>query len=323
MRRLAIALLVPLLVAGCLGIGDEGEAEPERQQHAVATDDTGGLEGIVTNAAIEPIPEAEVLLIETGETTTTSVDGSYALSELTPATYTLHVAKDGYQTHEDTVSITQGEITVADIVLTEERSTEAYTQTLDMKGFFECGFAAGYDASAAPAPLNESGGLISSPTCATVNSLTGNATNDRFDHYYQLDPPIRSMIVETDWDPGAGSLSDSLWVDIVPQNFHCGNITMCEFSFLDHWGESPLRGEVGLDRFEHVQGYFHQQCDEGADEYCGYEFFEDGWDLWIRVYPRWECQPAGPQACVMFQQEFTHYITAFYHEPAPEGYSAL
>ncbi len=323
MRRLVIALLVPLLLAGCLGIGDEDDSEPERQQHAVATHDRGGLEGIITNAAVEAVAEADVRLVELDEHTTTSVDGSYAFSEIMPGTYTLNVTKDGYQTHQERVDITQGEVTVVDLILSEERSTEAYTQTIDMTGFFECGGAAGYDLSAAPAPLNMSGGIISSPTCATVNALTGNATNDRFDHYYQLDPPIQSMIVETDWDPGTGSLSDSLWVDIVPQNFHCGNITMCEFSFLDHWGESPLRGEVNLERFEHVQDYFHEQCDDGADAYCGYEFFEEGWDLWIRVYPRWECQPAGPQACVLLQQEFTHFVTAFYHDPAPDGYSAL
>lgn len=323
MRRVVLVLLVPLLVAGCIGIGDEDDTQPERQEHAVVTDDTGGLEGIVTNAAVEAIQDAEILLVETGDRTTTAGDGSYAISEITPGTHTIHITKEGYQPHEDTVEITQGDVTLVDIVLTEERSTDAYTQTLDMTGFFECGFAAGYDASAAPAPLNMSGGLISSPTCATINALTGNATNDRFDHYYQLDPPIRSMIVETDWDPGVGSLSDSLWVDVVPQNFHCGNITMCEFSFLDHWGESPLRGEVNHERFQHVQETFYDRCDEGEDAYCSYEFFEDGWDLWIRVYPRWECQPAGPQACALLQQEFTHYVTAFYHEPAPEGYSVL
>ncbi len=322
MHRVALVLLAALLAAGCIGLGGDEDA-PDQQQHAVATDDTGGIQGIVTTPAVEPIHQAEVSLQETRETTQTAADGSYAFSEVPPGTYTLRFEADGYQGHEERIDVQATEIRTLDVVLAEVRDTQAYTQTLDLTGFFECGFAAGYNASAAPAPLNESGGLISFPLCNTVNDLTGNATNDRFDHFYQLDPPIQTMIVETDWEPSTGSLSDQLWVDIVPEGFHCGDITVCEWSFLDHWGQNPLRGEVDRDRFEHVQTYFDDACEDDQDEYCGHDFFQDGWDLWIRVYPRWECQPAGPQACVLVQQEFTHVITAFYHEPAPDGYSAL
>lgn len=323
--RLHVAVLavmtVLVLTAGCLGGSEDDEAV--QQKEATVTEDTGGIEGLVTNPAVEPIPDAELTLVEIGATTTTADDGSYAFSELEPASYALEVNASGYKGTRETVDVSAGEIATVDLVLSQERSTDGFTQTLELNGFFECGFAAGYDASAAPPPANSSSGLISYPVCAQVNSATGNSTNDRFEHYFASEANLQTLVAETMWEPGAGSLSDQLWVDIVPEGFHCGDITMCEWSLLDHWGENPLQGRVDRERLEHVQEYFDQQCEEGEDEWCGYDFDANGWNLWIRVYPRWECQPAGPQACVLAQQEFSHVVTMFHNEPAPADYSAI
>lgn len=324
MRWLAVPIVLALVTAGCLGIGgDDGSDEPVQKARAVVTDDTGGIQGVVTDAAVQPIEGATVEIQELSTSTTTAEDGSYAFSELQPATYTLTVTSDEHLSQEKTVDVTAGEVATVDIVLTRQAAQDPFTQSFELKGFFECGFAAGYDLSPAPAPANMSGGLISSPTCNTLNSASGNATNDRFDHFFTLEGPIRSLVVETTWEPSVGALSDQLWVDIVPQGFHCGNITMCEWSLIDHWGPSPLTGHINNTTFQQEQAYFDRRCENGVDEWCGYDFREDGWPLWIRVYARWECTPAGAQACVLAQQEFTHILTAFYHEPAPEGFTAL
>lgn len=321
MRLHVLALAVLVLTAGCLtGSDDE---DPVQRQQAQVTEDTGGIEGLITNPAIEPIAEATVTIPSIEASTTTAQDGSYAFSELEPDTYTLEVNASGYKGTRETVDVRAGEVSTADLVLSEERSVEGYTQTLELTGFFECGAAAGFNLSAAPAPANQSSGLISSPTCGTINDVSGNSTNDRFEHYFSTEANLQTLVAETTWEPSAESLSDQLWVDIVPEGFHCGSIQMCEWSLLDHWGENPLHGRVDEARLDQVQEHFDQQCAQGEDEWCGYDFDAEGWDLWIRVYPRWECQPAGPQACVLAQQEFSHVVTMFYNEPAPEEFTAL
>jgi hypothetical protein len=326
MRRTRVAVLglavVGLaLVGGCLS--DDGSSDENRLETAQATEDTGGLEGLVTDPAIEPIEGAQVRLPQLDASTTTAEDGSFAFSELEPGSYTLVANATGHQASERTVDVVAGEVRAVDLVLAQRNVQEPYRQTFELAGFFECGFAAGASTEPAPPPANTSQGLISSPTCATVNSLSGNATNDRFDHYFGIEPNVETMVVETEWEPSAGSLSDQLWVDVVPEGHHCGSITMCNWSLLDHWGESTLVGRVNSERFEHVQQHFDDRCEEGEDEACGLDFAEEGWPLWIRVYPRWECQPAGAQACVLLQQDFRHVVTSFHHEPAPEGYTAL
>lgn len=324
MRWEASLLVAMLLTAGCLGLASEEASEPVQKARAEASEDTGGIEGVITDAAVQPIPSANVTIAELSKTSAAASDGSYAFSNLAPATYTLRVNATGYLGQEKTVDVTAGTVETVDFVLSKISSKEPFTQQFELKGFFECGFGAGYDLSAAPPPANMSGGIISWPTCNTVNSGLGqNATNDQFDHRFELEPPIRSLVVETTWEPSTGNLAEQMWVDVVPQGFHCGNITTCEWSLIDHWGPSPLTGTVNNTTFHEEQAYFDRRCENGVDEWCGYDFYEEGWPLWIRTWVRWECQPAGPQACVLVQQPFTHIVTAFYNQPAPDGFTAL
>lgn len=323
MRWTGVVLALVLATAGCLSSGGS-EGEPVRQAKADVTEATGGIEGTVTDEAVQPVANATLRVTETGRTATTEPDGSFAFSTVQPGSYTLTVNASGFVSAQQEVRVEAGEVSTVEIVLARVASEDAFTQTLELKGFFECGFGAGYDLSAAPPPANASGGLISWSTCATVNDQLGeNATNDRFDHRFTLEPALTELVVETTWEPSAGSLSDMLWVDLVPQGHHCGNITTCEWSLLDHWGSSPLVGTVNETRLEAEQAYFDRRCGNDVDRFCGYNFAEDGWPLWIRTWARWECQPAGPQACLLIQQPFTHVATAFYNQPAPEGYSAL
>lgn len=322
MRAALLALcLLAVPLTGCFG--SDGGDERILKARAEVGSDVGAIQGVVTDAAIQPVVGANLTLSELSRTTRTLDDGSYAFSNLVPGTYTLLVQAEGLVSRSETVSVTANRVTVLDLVLARLFTEEAFTQAWELAGFFECGFAVGLNLSAAPAPANVSTGILSYPVCAEVNDQLGNTTNDRWSHFFDLEPPIESLVVETVWDPSVGSLSDQIWVDMVPQGFHCGSIVMCDWSLIDHWGPSPLQGRVDVDRFESVQEHFHTSCTEGEDEWCGYNFFDTGWPLWIRVYPRWECQPVGPQGCIMVQQSFEHVLTAFYNTPAPEGFTAL
>ena len=321
MRALAVALLlltVPLV--GCLG-GDGDE--PVRKARADVSSDLGGIEGLVTDTAIQPVIGANVTIVETNETTRTQEDGSFAFSNVQPGRYELAVSARGYVSSVQEVVVRADEVAIAEYVLATLFTVEPFTQQWELAGFFECGFGAGYNLSAAPAPANLSGGIITIAVCAVINDEANNATNDRFNHVIDAEAPLDTLIVETVWQSGLGGFSDQLWVDVVPEPHPCGSIVTCEWTYLDHWGPSPLRGQVDRDRFEHVQAWYDEQCAEGEDTWCNYAMTEDGWPLMVRVFPRWECTPAGPQSCLLLQQSFTHYVSAFYNAPAPAGFSAI
>lgn len=314
---LALVLLTPALL-GCLGGDDDAGGESLQKARASVTASLGGIEGTVTDGAIQPIEAATVTLLGVNRTTETESDGSFAFSEVEPGTYTISFELDGFVPTTKDTEVKAGRIAFVDVILAQRFTEEPFTQELELAGFFECGFAAGVHI---PPPANISSGIISYPVCGDVNDRANNATNDRFEHFFELEAPVHTVIIETHWQPGTGGFSDQLWVDMVPQGFHCGSISTCNWSFIDHWGPNPLTGRIDQAKFQEVQDFFIEQCEDGEDEWCGYSFFDEGWPLWLRVYPRWECQPAGLQTCVLLQQDFTHLVTAFYNAPAPEGYS--
>lgn len=318
MRPIPLAMIALLVTAGCLGLGgDDASEEPLRKARAEVSEDTGGIEGVVTDPAVQPIEGAQVTLEELGETVESESDGSFAFSTVPPATYTLTVNASGFVATEKTLSVQANDVTRLDVILAHTVSEDAYTQTWELTGFFECGVAAGLNLSAA----GEGTIARSFRLCGSVASLSENATNDRSDHTWSADAPIETFVFETQWDAGNTGFADSLWVDVIIDPIHCGNY--CNWTVLDMNGPSPLQSRIDRGRFENISAYFEEACEEGEDQFCGYNFWDNGWPLWSRVYPRWECQPTPAQACAPIQQEYKHFVTAFYNAPAPDGYSLL
>lgn len=78
---------------------------------------TGGISGTVTNGKGEPIPTANVLLVEISKGTATNLQGKYSIKDIEVGTYTLRVSFVGYDTYEKKVTIESGEATVHDVTL--------------------------------------------------------------------------------------------------------------------------------------------------------------------------------------------------------------
>jgi len=86
-------------------------------------------------------------------------------------------------------------------------------------------------------------------------------------------------------------------------------------------GPSPIQLELGPSTWENLTTGFEEQCEEGNDPYCGYNWEADGYPFQTRVFPAWQCASEKGGGCAVAQQPFTHFITGFYNQPAPEGYS--
>lgn len=315
MRAATLALLLGLtLLAGCIG-GNEDDEDNLLEQRAEVTDDEGGVEGIITNEAVEAIAEANVRLKGTTEETQTGTDGSFALSRITPGEHTLVIEADGYLSTERSITIAPGDVTVLDLILTRVPSEEAYSVEQELVGFLECGVGWGTDPNPVPGVTSNAVAL-----CWVPNIAFENSTNDRFIHFFQLDPPIETLVYELTWDSQEAALSTNLEIE----DFH---FTDEGTLFQDH-GSPPITTRLDRGLFEKTDRAFQDRCEgangtEQSDAYCGYNFFDDGWPMQTRVFAASSCQDTPARVCPLIQERFRHVVTAFYHEPAPEGFSQL
>lgn len=94
--RLGLLVAAMLLTSGCLGSFSGDETEPIQENEAQVSQRTGGVQGVVTDEAIQAVVDANVTLVETGKTVQTGSDGSYALSRIDPGGYTLRVEHPDY-----------------------------------------------------------------------------------------------------------------------------------------------------------------------------------------------------------------------------------
>lgn len=323
---LALLLLAAPLLAGCLGFGgdDAGDATVQKQQADVSSN-TGGIQGVVTDTAVQPIEGANVTLIEADKTTQTASDGSYAFSNLQPGTYTVSVKAAGFISTQNETQVSAGQATNVDFLLTHLESDEAYTQTIEFNAFFECGVGVGWNVSQAPeppGPVDPRTFGVTWATCATLN-LQGNTTNDDFLETVDLEAPIHTLVWEATWDTSGNQLADHLWftADIDGfANLTGGNATVAE----DTSADSPWLTRVNKTHFDGMSTFFQNRCESGSDDgdrYCGYNFRDNGWPVVVRTFTATDCAPAPASACAPVQVEVNHVWSAFYNAPAPEDYS--
>ena len=311
---LSLILLLALLpLAGCVG-GSGDENEPLRQQRAEVTEISGGIEGVVTDDAVQPVEGANVTIEETGALTRTASDGSYAFSRVLPGTYTLTVRAPGFVSTQETVSVRADEAAVVDLLLAHLFTQDAYQQTLEIAGFMECGL--GWRIPV-PEPAPQLVRRSALAACGAVNGLVlENATNDRFIHRLALDPPLDTLVYEMAWPGEAGPLGGThLWsiLDVEPVFNSNGS------RIISKKGPSPLHVVVTADQWTELEGNLTTRCDEGEDAWC-LNVRDDGWPFLLRVFADSDCVSEVASACVIYQQRFDHVLSAFYNGPAPADY---
>jgi hypothetical protein len=311
------ALMVAIaLVAGCVGVDARDEVATITRARADVSTSLGGVEGTVVDEAIQPITEASVTLLETGDALRTRDDGSFAFSLVRPGTYTLVVNATGFVPASGTVQVRAGSVAVYDLVLAQLASTEAYSQVLELAGFFECGVEVGWNVSLIPEPWNDLyAGLAA---CALPNSyVQGNTTNDRFLHTFELEAPLDTLVYEMVWDPAT---QFSQWMTTRMEVYGFENDEVGTVFRVQ--GPSPIRLDLDRSAWRQLDEDFRNGCRDGHDRFCDHAFWDEGWDLQTRVFPAWQCASEAGGGCVALQQDFTHYVSAFYNAPAPDGYSA-
>lgn len=315
----ALLLAAPLLT-GCLGLGgdDGGTDEQVQKQRANVDERAGGIEGVVTDDAVQPVVGANVTLVETDETVTTASDGSFAFSLVSPGTYTVSVKAPGFVSSKDEVTVSASQVQAVDFLLTHLVSEQAFTQQFEFNAFIECALGAGVNLSAAGAGT----GGVTWAACSTVN-VEGNTTNDRFIDTIELEPPIETVVWEATWDPSGNAAGDNLWFTSQVQGFADVLAGPNETFYEDISVPSPFHARIDKPVFQNVSEHFQAQCEEGSDQYCGYNFWDRGWPMTVRVFTAYDCLPTPASLCAPLQMEVNNVFTAFYNQPAPDGFSVL
>lgn len=81
----------------------------------------GSIAGFVTEApaGTEPISGVTVSILSSGQSTTTSTDGSFSFRDMDPGTYSLQFTKTGYTTVKRSVFVVAGQMTQCDIQMSK------------------------------------------------------------------------------------------------------------------------------------------------------------------------------------------------------------
>lgn len=319
---LLAALLLAAPMAGCLGFGgeDTSDEDVDMKNRAQVTEDTGGIQGVVTDPAIQPIEGATITIQELSQSTETADDGSFAFSELPPGTYTLKLEAEGFLSTERDVDVTANEVQTTDIVLTNRPSLTPYSQQVEFKGFVECSVAT-------PAVLVA--------VCAIPNSLlefvvgeNSTATNDKFLFTFPIEEDPWQMISEVQWDANQ-PLGESLSMSVEPDGLP--NDGKTEFGGIR--GNSPLLVNTDRERFAEVDTNTTAVCEEekdpessisaSRDAYCNRAFIDEGGNVMVRLFvSNTDLTGQGvPTGGLAVQQDYDLVVTTFYHAPACEDYS--
>lgn len=317
---LVALLLVTPLLTGCLGLGgdDGGTGEEVQKQRADVDEQAGGIEGVVTDDAIQPVVGANVTLVETDETVRTASDGSFAFSLVAPGTYTVSVKAPGFVSAKDEVTVSANQAAAVDFIMTHLVSQQAFTQQFEFTAFIECALGAGVNLSVAGGGT----GGVTWATCSTLN-LDGNTTNDRFLDTIELEAPIETLVWEATWDPSGNTAGQNLWFTSQVEGFAGVLAGPNETFYEDISVEPPLHARVDKPVFQNVSEHFQAECEEGSDAHCGYNFWDRGWPITIRVFTAYDCLPTPVSGCAPIQMQVDNVFTAFYNTPAPDGYSVL
>ncbi len=292
----AVLTLTTFALAGCSdGGGPATDAADDFQDlDLVATDETGVIRGVVIDASITPVPNADVAVERPGAeplTALTGADGLFGFDGLAPGSYFVKVQKAGYFDAQQSVEVVPD---VADppavrILLELNEATRPYVQTLVFEGFMECGLTS-------PA--------VGVSLCGLVNSVgeiggAPNATNEDSQVRYPLDRAPTWTQSEMVWE-STQAFGDEL--ALLYSYGDCGEGFYCDH---ESRGTSPVLLTANATMSQTL-------------------FDEEAGELYIRVFTDDVDATAVPGylsgSGITFEQSFTIYTHVFYGYQPPEGW---
>lgn len=300
-----LSLLVPALLAGCLG-GDGGGPkepgdDPDVPDDPIVTARTGAVTGYVLDVAFAPIIGATVTVTETGANVTSDESGAYTINDLEPKSYTLVANHSAYRPKAKPIVIVAGEVSREQFLLEQLPQVEPRMALLEpFQGYIECATS-------------------STGRCVP----TGQNGNHRPSGTFVIEPGLTAVLYEMTWSNQQGvGLND----DGSRTGSGGGMRLQVSWSGNNGGGGNP---EASGYNGETLRVYLvREQTAEGMRIFCR-EGCQAG-DL-DRASSDWPDKAGltmsfvgGPNSPnVVMQRPFTVHMTAWYNSLKEEGYSAV
>jgi Carboxypeptidase regulatory-like domain len=296
-RNLLPAVLVAaLLMAGC---SDPGKATTEAPG-AVVTASTMAIVGLVQDEALQPIAGANVTLRLLDRATVTDTTGGFRFDNLSISAYLVDVNATGFEPASLTAEPAIGQNSSLSFILLQQTSLRPRATVEHLEGVYQCGFEA----------------LIIPGSCDVLLEEAGqSAFDDTSTFQIGLDRRWQSVAVDVDFDLSANPGLEGLRLTV--------------------------RGINDADKWNDYQEYGHFS---GAEPFTAIVdvngTYEDGdaavpgnlTALELVVYPQgygWHATcDVDERSCALgvgagIDIQFDLYVTVFYNQRAPEGYTLL
>ncbi len=306
-------------LAGCAG-GDAKTEDVAPAPEVTFDEETGGIQGLVTDDSLLPLQGALVGVADTTFQAVTDLEGRFTFSDLVPGEYVLQSARLGYTSTVKRVTVSAGTAVDANLVLTAIEIEEVYYLIQNGVGRFGCGFAA----KNPPVP----GVVGARPALAGCAATYGTplSSTDQFRVDFAIQGTnvsrVKSLVLESEWQSTqAMSGGFSMYWEVL-QDWGAGTVyTETVRSVASAEGKSPVRAVANNTTFE--EGFEDKWTGgSGLPKYC----VENGeCSIYARAFPY--AETLGPSSPVDFSvyadQPFRHWMSEFYGEFASDEYTAL
>lgn len=290
---LAALLLTATALAGCSG-GDAGGADATGPPADDQT--TGTVEGIVVDAELLNVAGAAVAIPPAGVETTTGDDGRFLLEGVSAGSHTLFVNKLGYEAETKRIDVVAGQTTEVEVTLTAIAVQDPYADVVPFAGYFECSMAA--------ADVLWTGcGYVAHGTVFPDDVTTG---------FYTKESGGQQILHELTWESTSLATGKNLDFSVISQDRDG-----CQW-YANHFGPSPLSILVDVgEKFSNPESpYPTGGCGDNVVD-------EEDTALGVLVLSSPTYANDVALAGLTIQQSFEGYVTVFYHQDMPAGYSAL
>ena len=308
MCRCRIALVV-VLFAGCISEAPIlAHEEPSATADALAGEGLGGIEGILIDDSLVPVPAATVAL-DSGAETTSDESGVFRFARLEPATYRLTAMSPTHEPATADVEVLPDQVASVQLTLVPLASNATYFETIPQAGFMACGFG-GYI-------LGPPFGNWTFAACGPF-AILGLYDLDRFmldwPEFTPMAPDLVGFFGETTWQSNqalSGELRVYWWLANGPyENVAVNAATWAAYDVGEAVGRSPLNARVNRTTIEEnateIPCNLPEECYLLSGHYPAHRNFNSPIDQ-----------------TVIFQQRYEDHLTLFHGGELPVEFSVL
>ncbi|HUR63371.1 MAG TPA: carboxypeptidase-like regulatory domain-containing protein [Candidatus Thermoplasmatota archaeon] len=305
------ATVLSLLLPGCASSGSaQAGADQFKGIDVPVTQTTGGIKGVVVDAAIVPIAGAKVsLALPAGgnKTATTDKEGRFVFAGLAAGTYFLTASAPLHHAAQASAEVQAGvDPAITKIQLQPLFSQKPFHNAIKQKGFFECSQNGAGVYSSSNCVTDQCPLVMDPSTCNGLpTKAMDNVTSQSREWHTDVGAGWQAMVFEMVWQPTAQGSSPRMGMVVSTDKATRDPA----HSFANVASPSPMRFELDVGK-QHETGADVEPTTVPAEGMGRMSYFVS-----VR-------RDAGsPAPGLALNQDFEVFVTQFYYGTPPDGWS--